>query len=102
MLFVALSAAAQESNIYTNDLVSYSRGIELLNKEMYGAAQKQFKKAMDEAGSQFSEVAVNAEFYHAFCAMELFHKDAEYLFTRFIQDHPASPKVKEAYLLSIG
>ena len=39
---------------------------------------------------------MNAEYYIAVCALELFNKDAEYLFIRFIEHHPQSPKVRKA------
>ena len=39
-------AYSQQSPVYTNDIVEYKLGLELYNKEKFGAAQKQFDKAI--------------------------------------------------------
>ena len=88
---------AQQTTIYTSHLVEYERGLELFDKQKYVAAQSYFDKVVKGAENPNSEVTVNAEYYASLCALELFHKDSEYRFRQFVQNHPESHKVKLAY-----
>ena len=74
----------------------YIRGLELFSKEKYGAAQEQFTRVMEKYGDNYSEIAGDAEFYNALCAVELYNDDAEYLLYRFINRHPESSKINLA------
>ena len=56
----------------------------LFNKEKYGLAQYHFQNAIDKYGQFNVNNKVNAEFYSALCAIELFNNDAEYLISLFI------------------
>lgn len=101
ILFLVLPAVmtAQMTLIYDNDLVSYNRGLELYEKQKYGAAKEQFERAVKVIGDQNSEVSANAHFYIASCALELFHKDAEFLLKEFIRNYSTSPRVNDAWFL---
>jgi tetratricopeptide (TPR) repeat protein len=90
-------AYSQQSPVYTNDIVEYKLGLELYNKEKFGAAQKQFDKAIKKINNSDSEISVNSEYYSALCALELFNKDAEHLLTQFVENHPESPRVRNIY-----
>jgi len=98
-LCVIISSAclAQKSEIYQNDMSGYRLGMELFEKRKFGAAQREFEKTSEAPGDPNSDMRANSEYYAALCALELFNKDAEYLFKRFIQDHPENPKVRTAY-----
>jgi len=96
-LFITFSSLAQKSEIYQNDMLGYRLGMELFEKRKFGAAQREFEKIAEAPGDPNSDTKANAEYYRALCALELFNKDAEYLFKRFIQDHPENPKVRTAY-----
>jgi len=87
------------SMIYDNDLVSYNRGLELYEKQKFGAAKEQFEKSIEIIDDQNSEISANAHFYVADCALELFHKDAEFLLKQFIADYSSSPRVNDAWFL---
>ncbi|MBL4624783.1 MAG: tetratricopeptide repeat protein [Flavobacteriales bacterium] len=91
------AALAQQSPVYTNDVVEYKLGLELYNKGKFGAAQKQFDKAIKRINNSDSEISVNSEYYSALCALELFNKDAEHLLTQFVENHPESPRVRSVY-----
>jgi len=93
----SLSSTAQKSAIYQNDLSGYRLGMELYEKAKFGAAQREFEKIAEAPGGTNSDIRANSEYYAALCALQLFNKDAEYLFKRFIQDHPENPKVRTAY-----
>lgn len=90
-------ASGQKPAIYTHSNVPYNSALELFDKEKYSAAQDKFEVVLKESSEHKSEVVVNAKFYHALCALKLFNTDAENLFIEFINQHPESPKVKQAY-----
>jgi len=90
---------AQMSMVFDNDLLSYNRGLELYEKQKYGAAKEQFEQAIVVMDDQNSEICANAHFYVADCALELFHKDAEFLLKEFIGNYSSSPRVSDAWFL---
>lgn len=92
-----LSGFAQQSQIYKDADADFKTGIELFQKEKYSAAQKSFVKTMESHKDPQSLVRIDAEYYKAICAIELFNKDGEFYLKQFIKDHPESPKVKSAY-----
>ena len=83
--FIAqVPANGQQTAAYDNPLITYQQGIELYDKEKYGAAQQTFTEAIEGIDDPNSNIRLNAEFYQALCALKLFNKDAEFLFKRFI------------------
>lgn len=96
LVLVSFFGNAQKTLVYGHEDANYKKAIELLENEKYTAAQRAFKKVYDRIEEPHSEVKMNAEYYIAFCALELFNKDAEYLFIKFIDHHPQSPKVRRA------
>lgn len=103
-VFIFLIATAFSTRIYSQKSVVYvhadaefKTGIELFQKEKYGAAQKSFVKVMKSNRDPQSLVRIDAEYYNAICAIELFNKDGELFLKQFVKDHPESPKVKSAY-----
>ncbi|MGZ4158774.1 MAG: tetratricopeptide repeat protein, partial [Bacteroidia bacterium] len=96
-IFLSVSVLAQKTLIYTNEDPEFKTAIELFQKEKYGAAQKNFTKVIESKRDPQSLVRIDAEYYSAICAIELFNKDGEIYLKQFIKDHPESPKVKSAY-----
>lgn len=92
-----VSGFAQQSQIYRDADADYKTGIELFQKEKYNAAQKSFVKVIETHRDPESLVRIDAEYYKAICAIELFNKDGEFYLKQFVKDHPESPKVKSAY-----
>ena len=88
---------AQQSQVYKDNDADYKTGIELFQKEKYSAAQKSFVKVIETHRDPQSLVRIDAEYYKAICAIELFNKDGEFHLKQFIKEHPESPKVKSAY-----
>ncbi len=82
--------SAQKTAIYLDPERNYQLGLELFNKQKYGAAQKEFQSVIDSREVISDESRTNSEFYVAYCSAELFNKDAEYLLTNFIEHHPES------------
>lgn len=87
---------SQKTIIYTDVDRVYKTGLELFDKEKYGAAENQFLKVLQPNNHLSSEVKDNAEYYAALCAMELFHPTAEYKLNQFIEKHPQSIKIQSA------
>jgi TolA-binding protein len=99
VLLLPFASNAQMSMVYDNDLVAYNRGLELYEKQKFGAAKEQFEKSIQLIDDQNSEVSANAHFYVADCALEMFHKDAEFLLKEFIANYSSSPRVADAWFL---
>lgn len=88
---------AQQTAVYYHDNSDYREAQELFDKAKYNAAKEKFEAVIARIDNTNDEVQINAEYYRAICALELFHKDAEFLLTEFIKDHPESPRVRIAY-----
>ncbi len=84
--------SAQETAIYEQPEADYRLALELFNKEKYGAAQELFLNTIKKIDDNNSEIKINATYYAAICAVELFHPDAEHYLTEFIYKHPTHPK----------
>lgn len=87
----------QQSNLPRHPDESLRQGIELFENEKYGAAQDLFSKQLQTSEDKLAETQKTASFYHALCAAELMHKDAEYLLTKFVYDYPESPLARHAW-----
>lgn len=90
---------AQMTMTFDHDLLSYNRGLELFEKQKFGAAKDQFEQSIIKVDNQNSEISANAHFYAAACAIELFHKDAEFLLKEFVRNYSTSPRTTEAWFL---
>ncbi len=76
--------------------LEFRDGIELFQKEKFVLAQRTFNQVLkSDLGSQ-SEIRIDAEYYYALCAIELFHSNADALLRRFIENHPESAHQVEA------
>ncbi len=87
---------SQKTTIYTDIDYDFKNGVDLFNKQKYTSAQKCFQKVVNYYGDAYCDIKTDAEYYSALCAIEMFNKDTEYLITKFIAEHPESPKVKFA------
>ncbi|MES2286811.1 MAG: tetratricopeptide repeat protein [Bacteroidota bacterium] len=88
---------AQKTVIAVHEDNEFKTAIELYQKEKYSAAQKGFIKVIESHQDINSLARIDAEFYKAVCAIELFNKDGEWFLKQFVINHPESPKVKTAY-----
>src|SRR5687768_4382397 len=88
-------AYAQQTVIYTDPENKYRLGLELYNKQKYGAAQKEFDATAANEEASF-DARMNAAYLAAKSAVELFNKDAEYRLVKFMQDYPESPRYADA------
>lgn len=96
LCFIFIPSYAQKTTIYTDKDASFKLGLELFEKEKFGSAQKLFQKYLENSKAQ-TEETIDAEYYSAICALELFNEDAEYLLRNFVTRHPESKHIKMAY-----
>ena len=74
-IFLSVIVSAQKTMVYTHKDSEYETAIGLFQKEKYGAAQKSFVKVIETHNDPQSLVRIDAEYYNAICAIELFNKD---------------------------
>ena len=70
----------------------YHRGTELVQHANYGAAREVFSDFLAQASPTDARRG-EAEYYVAFSALNLGHKDGEKLIDDFIDNNPSSPKL---------
>ncbi len=91
------SVNGQRSRAAESEDQDFFRGMELFNKEKYGAAQDRFDRVVSRYEDNYAQLKEEASWYSAMCAVELFNLDAEYLLYRFISQYPESQKVNQSY-----
>src|SRR5687767_12935663 len=95
-ILFAHESFAQQTTIYVHEDADFRTGLELFQKQKYGSAQHVFRKVI-ETHPAHSLVRIDAEYYEALSAIELFNKDGEILLKSFIFNYPESPRVRTAY-----
>jgi tetratricopeptide (TPR) repeat protein len=93
---------AQQSFYHLQEDIYFQRGMELLEKEKYSAAQKFFESAYESYSSSNTILRTQSQYYIAFCAVRLFNNDAEFLTLDFVAGNPESPLIDEAYFNLAG
>ncbi len=97
-LFLAFShfnLYSQSSLYFTSPDLHYKEGIALINEEKYGAAKEAFSKYVEY--KEEGENVANAEYFIAYCGIQLENNDAEHLVETFINKYPNHPKSETAY-----
>jgi TolA-binding protein len=93
--FISFYSYAQTTLTYTSNLSYYEQGLELFQKEKYGAAQEAFEKYLSSGDNSLHRA--DAEYYIAYSALSLFHKDGEKKINDFIEKYPNHPKAQSAF-----
>ena len=88
-----LYAGAQSTAIYESPEVEYRSAIDLYAKEKFGAAQDHFDYVISAIDNPFSPLRINAEYYSAVCAIELYNKDGAYRLDQFAKKHPTNSRI---------
>ncbi|NNC82538.1 MAG: tetratricopeptide repeat protein [Flavobacteriales bacterium] len=97
ILLAPLLASAQQPATLHHPEALYAHAMELYDKEKFTAAQREFEEVQAHVDDPYREIAVNAEYYAARCAMHLFHKDTRERLVQFVHDHPESMHIRTAY-----
>jgi tetratricopeptide (TPR) repeat protein len=96
LLAIPLSLRGQKTPVYEYGDNAYLRGLELYEKEKYGAARHLFDRLLEENQDSRPVIHCEASFYRAMSAVELRNDDSEFLVHEFISNYPESPHVNEA------
>lgn len=94
---MTFTGMAQLSLVHQEGNANFRNALDLYGKEKFLPAQKYFEKSIQEITDVHSEVRIDAEYYRALCAVELFHSNASSMLKRFIEEHPESSHIVEAY-----
>lgn len=96
MLFACITVYSQKTLHLTDPASTYKTGIELFEKQKYGAARRCFEQIISNNTFDKTEIKSTSQYYAALCALELFNADAEYLLAVFINENPENSKQNEA------
>lgn len=96
-LFTPALLSAQRTQYCIDSERSFKEGIDLFQKQKFGAAQLRFEEFLKSDHPKTDYALSTATYYYAASAVELFHDNAEYLMLSFIQKFPHSNKVVQAY-----
>ncbi|MBK7652312.1 MAG: tetratricopeptide repeat protein [Flammeovirgaceae bacterium] len=92
---IAFSLSAQ--NIVSQDKSErlYNSGLDLIDHNQFAAAREVFSEFIKISSITDSRRA-DAEYYKAFCALNLYHIDSEKQIADFIRENPTNPKAATA------
>jgi tetratricopeptide (TPR) repeat protein len=90
-----MGSFSQNTLVKTSDDDLFRKGLELLDKEKFGAAREIFAQYIRVQPTPIK--AIDAEYYNAYCALALFNSDGEELINDFIRKYPYHPKATLAY-----
>ena len=92
LLFLPAVFYAQQTQVYLAPDAAFRNALDLFEKQKYVQAQENFDLIVHSAKDPKDLIVIDAQYYAALCAYELFHKDAEIRLKQFLTDHPESPK----------
>lgn len=95
LLLISLFSKAQKTLSQIESEALYKTGLELYDKQQFGAAQKIFLDYTEY--SKLSLIKADAYFYLAACGIELFHRDGEWMMKQFLEKNKASTRVNGAH-----
>jgi len=102
LLLSAFALSAQETAVYNEANLAYKRGVDFFNQNLYGIAQKEFRVAMDilrpANEPEWKAIKIDAELYHAKCAVRIDQPEAEKLVLDFLRENSPSAVASQAAL----
>lgn len=93
-----LTANAQQSAGYTNELADFNHAVSLYQEEQYLAAQILFNKVKQSQLVSHKEIEADCVYYIANCAIRLDQAGAEDKIDEFVKNYPTSSKQNQAYV----
>ncbi len=94
-LFALGSLNAQNTLHQNNENRYYRFGLELLDKHKFSAAREQFERYLNRGNDEIKKA--DAEYYVAYCALNLDNPDGTQLISDFVAKRPNHPKAAKAY-----
>ena len=89
------SASAQQSAVYTHELVDFNKALNLYKNNQYQSAQVLFGKLNSEHPNK--EVKAECAYYMTSCAIRLNHSNAEMLMEDFLNAHPENANSNQMF-----
>lgn len=86
---------AQQSAIYTNNLVDFDKALTLYKNKQYQSAQILFDKVKQKNNSP--EIQADCAYYSAYCGIKLNQNNADEAMENFVKNYPTSTKRNLAY-----
>jgi len=97
-ILLCYTTTAQRPLGLQSDQQLYQRAKALFDDAKYAPARRLFEDFKAEhCEINSSSICADADFHIARCALELYHKDAEFLMDAFIRNHPDSPQKERAH-----
>ncbi len=87
---------AQQSAIYTSNLVEYQKALTLYNNQQYLAAQSLFRNVKKTTNEEV--LMSDCDYYIANSAVRLNQQNADQLIENFVKEYPTSTKKNTAYV----
>ncbi len=98
IFFGVITLQAQKTNQYKDPYAEFQRAQDLFTKKLYGPAFHSYEQVFDATLYDSEGILhTDASYYKALCAIELFHNDAAFLMTEFIENHQGNAKLGFAY-----
>lgn len=101
LILFSLISKSQQTKNYDDPKASFRTGLDLIEKQQYGAAQEVFSRLMNDLPAGESVMRLDAGFYDAQCDYFLNHPQARDKFVDFIWLYPDHTKTNLA-LLHLG
>lgn len=96
MLFFSPSLLKAQNTLFQQGASRYfDVGLELLENDKFGAAREQFERYLKEGREEIKKA--DAEYYVAYCALNLDNADGAQLIAEFVRKRPNHPKATKAY-----
>lgn len=95
-LSFSIQIIAQQSAIYTNNLVDYQKALSLYNNQQYQASQVLFKTVIKATNDDVLQS--DCAYYIANCAVRLNQQNADKLIEDFVKNYPTSTKQNTAFV----
>lgn len=93
---IAFRLVAQHPFSQSRDERLFNAGLDLMAHGEYGAARENFQQFLSNYSVDDFRKA-EAEYYQAFCALNLFHNDGERHIEDFVREYPNHPRAATAY-----
>ena len=91
LLLLSVLTWGQKTAAFLDDENQFKIAKDLLLQQKYGAARQAFEMVRDHSSQEKSAIVEEAEYWIAFCSLELFNKDGEALMRNFLKQHPNGP-----------
>jgi tetratricopeptide (TPR) repeat protein len=86
---------AQQSAVYTNELVEYDKALSLYKNKQYQSAQILFDRVKQKNNNP--EIQADCNYYSAYCGIKLNQNNADEAMENFVRQYPTSTKRNLAY-----